>query len=141
MNFKLTPEQARNAVADALESGEYTQGRFALHNLLNDSYCCLGVACDIFCKIEEPLNRKPTDFKSRESIEGYDDCLPLKVQEWLGFTTKGGNFAELIHDKGSLVALNDRTDLGFKFIATLFRNPPKGLCLEEPLQSEPIQNG
>lgn len=33
---------------DALRSGRYKQNKFALHNVSNDSYCCLGVACDVF---------------------------------------------------------------------------------------------
>src|SRR5690242_16385148 len=34
---------------DALKSGEYTQGQFVLRSF-EDTYCCLGVLCDLYAK-------------------------------------------------------------------------------------------
>jgi hypothetical protein len=35
---------------DALRSGEYTQGKFVLRNITQDTWCCLGVLCDLYQK-------------------------------------------------------------------------------------------
>ena len=42
----MTPELKAKWCA-ALRSGDYQQGRHTLHNLKDDTYCCLGVLTDI----------------------------------------------------------------------------------------------
>ena len=43
---KLTKEEA-NQWVDALKSGDYKQGYFEFHDYKDDSYCCLGVLCNV----------------------------------------------------------------------------------------------
>lgn len=77
----------------ALRSGDYKQGRKQLSQF--DSYCCLGVACDLAIKEEIIL--------SFSGSEGHLRSYP-KVQEWIGLGSPGTNYA--------LAALNDD---GFSF--------------------------
>lgn len=46
---KLTPQQRANMTTwiEALESGQYKQGKHSLRDL-EDNYCCMGVACNLF---------------------------------------------------------------------------------------------
>ena len=37
----------KQAWVNALRSGKYRQGKRGLHNSMKDTYCCLGVLCDI----------------------------------------------------------------------------------------------
>jgi hypothetical protein len=49
--FKNTPEQAREALVEALTSSDYAQARNQLKTPENE-FCCLGVACDLFSQME-----------------------------------------------------------------------------------------
>lgn len=63
----------------ALRSGEYKQGQNFLHARSDNSWCCLGVLCD--------LHKKETgsQWLDEEYVRGgYDDMLPAEVQEWSG---------------------------------------------------------
>lgn len=42
----MTPETKTKWI-DALRSGEFQQGRYALYNNQSDTYCCLGVLCKV----------------------------------------------------------------------------------------------
>lgn len=39
--------EAKTKWLEALRSGKYTQGKSGLHNIPNDTFCCLGVLCDV----------------------------------------------------------------------------------------------
>jgi hypothetical protein len=81
----------------ALRSGGYEQGRRRLHNLdRSDSnnekhtYCCLGVACEVFNK-ENPEEAMATsvvqvagDDYFGVSYSGKASVLPARVARWLG---------------------------------------------------------
>ncbi|WP_159795746.1 hypothetical protein [Puerhibacterium puerhi] len=47
--LKLDPA-VKEEWLEALRSGKYKQARSALHDTRTDSYCCLGVLCDIAAK-------------------------------------------------------------------------------------------
>lgn len=70
---------------DALRSGEYQQGRHQLRN--DDSYCCLGVLCDLFAE-NNPEQGKWYQNQVDDSwfFETDDDrfvgSLPVGVAEW-----------------------------------------------------------
>lgn len=115
----------------ALRSQEYKQGRGSLRqNKPGDLYtfCCLGVACDLFRK-EHPENsgwKADGYFFDKDTYMGSSTSLSDSVQKWLGlkhfdgryFTTKG---------KNSLIHLNDHSKLSFKSIANTIEREPKGL--------------
>ena len=42
----------KKAWVEALRSGKYKQGRLALYDKHNESYCCLGVLCKVAGKME-----------------------------------------------------------------------------------------
>lgn len=127
MNFRHTPEEARELVAIALESGAYKQGQGCLHNSVKDTYCCLGVAIRVFMSHEEN-SISVIDYSFARPLEATFDgehaVLPSQVQEWLGFQELRGRY-----QTGYLVDDNDRNQLSFEQIAELFRNPPEGLLI------------
>lgn len=85
--------------ADALDSGNYTQGTGALtwiNDKGNEEHCCLGVACDLYNK-EHPEELSILDSESSfvggRALRSYDDSrmdLPRKVADWLGVSHKDG---------------------------------------------------
>lgn len=121
----------------ALRSGKYKQGRGTLCQVDkkgNESFCCLGVLCDLYNKDRKAKKKKgltvertPNDgwadgsLSKAEFITMYDDVdgtLPDVVAHWAKFDewnyegTFGG--ADGLHDGiRSLVSLNDGGD-GFK---------------------------
>ena len=110
--MNLTPEQARKKLVEALRSGEYTQKDRALR--VREGYCCLGVACDVYRKIEEPGEHwHPVKARGVWEFMGEAGSLPYKVMTWLGFATSGGN---LEGKYGSLVDMND-SGKSFEYIA------------------------
>jgi hypothetical protein len=65
MTVKKSVRAYRNFLLEALESGEYKQGKGRLRKT-DDSFCCIGVACDIFDKQENQqgwLNCNTTSFR------------------------------------------------------------------------------
>lgn len=68
----------------ALRSGEYKQCKRILSD--GESYCCLGVACEIARK--NGLNVHRTIVGQDETVvvfDGNTKTLPLSVSNWLGF--------------------------------------------------------
>lgn len=60
----------------ALRSGEYQQAHGQLRD--GDSYCCLGVLCDLHSKATN------TPWNGEERYLDEDDVLPIAVVEWAG---------------------------------------------------------
>ena len=68
---------------DALRSGEYGQGRRALYEGLTHTFCCLGVACDLFAK----ANPTEGHWSGNEFFANHESSrasLPRPVADWLG---------------------------------------------------------
>lgn len=101
----------------ALRSGEYKQGIVVLRNE-RDEYCCLGVACDLYCKnvkdIYDPITIK---------YGGNSSYLPAQVAKWIGLRDTLGKF-----DCGqrSLASFND-FGTTFSEIADIIESEPEGL--------------
>lgn len=96
--------EARKLWSSALRSGKYSQGT----NYLNKkgSYCCLGVACDLYNKHVAPLDIQPCPH--REDVVLYDgqgSGCPEAVKKWLDITSLGDLTEE--EDSRSLAGLND----------------------------------
>ncbi|KGM36161.1 hypothetical protein [Inquilinus limosus] len=124
VEFKHTPDQARAAWVAALRSGEYKQGKGRLRSYHAPSYCCLGVACDVFLKLEERGEWLDTVFDVSGDSAGT--ILPRSVMRWLGLTSEGGDLVEVIAASSEdddpaedLIAVNDRGIGDFNFIADL----------------------
>ncbi len=138
--MNLTPKQARAALHAALGSGDYTQTTDTLYRIDasgKSSMCCLGVACDLYMKLEgkgkwEPLdyaefapmdNTRPTPQRFFPGVEDgehgnrYD--LPGVVRDWLGFETTIGGRKE--GHKPCLANVND-TSQDYDKVAALIGN-------------------
>jgi hypothetical protein len=77
----MNPDVKAQWVA-ALRSGEYAQGREVLHSTEYDSYCCLGVLCDVAVKSGLDI---PVDHMPAATFYGEKHCtLPAGVMEWAG---------------------------------------------------------
>lgn len=135
MNY--TPEQARELVACALESGKYKQEQKMLHNYKTDKYCCLGLATHLFMlheshniKITQDSNSQKTYYN--EEYHRKSTTLLFSVQNWLGFTYPNGAYGPWLpnYTRTGLAADNDK-GMSFVEIAEKFRNPPAGLLLKE----------
>lgn len=66
-----------------LRSGEYKQGRGALH--FEDEFCCLGVLCEV--AVEQKVINKPTNGLLDDRVQYYDgesEVLPIAVRNWVG---------------------------------------------------------
>lgn len=68
----------------ALRSGEYKQGAGQLHAPATNSYCCLGVLCDL--AVKAGLDITVTTASDRDltyyNDDGYE--LPDSVKDWAG---------------------------------------------------------
>ena len=120
-----------NAWLDELRSGKYEQGAMGLRT--GDSYCCLGVACELYRQTYGKGRWKETDSGDfhfsigRERAGGF---LPVRVRDALGLDDIGGRF-----DDGSLAALNDG-GATFAEIADIIESEPPGLFVEKEASHE-----
>lgn len=69
----------------ALRSGEYKQGQGGLRNPQDDTFCCLGVLCDLAVKAE--VDVEVEGGVNWVGYDGFSGLLPNSVQEWAGLDT------------------------------------------------------
>jgi hypothetical protein len=121
-------EQVKTEWLEALESGEYPQGKLQLRQKREDDtyeYCCLGVLCDIAAK------HGIGHWNGKDDIEGiifvtnsngFEDVtiLPDAVRDWAGLDD---NVPDVIFDqkKSHLAEVNDYKNQDFKAIANIIR--------------------
>jgi hypothetical protein len=97
----MNPEIKKKWV-DALRSGKYKQGRDGLHDRLNNTFCCLGVLCDVegLESVHDPESRW-----ARYIFDNHDDRKSSVV-------TLHNSYRDKIHIMPSevckLVDMNDR---------------------------------
>ncbi len=114
----------------ALRSGKYSQGRGMLRK--EDTFCCLGVACDLYARETGAGLWKATNtYMVRSSFvlgeERANEYLPPAVQEWLGLATGQGEYDGNIEPLSH--SLSHRNDDGASFgeIADIIESQPEGL--------------
>jgi hypothetical protein len=96
---------------DALRSGEYKQGAAYLRKK-DDTYCCLGVLCDLAVKdgvaVEWSGEWTGVAYVARDNASGRrpTTALPPVVSEWAGLT-KWGDDALEPREALDLTGLND----------------------------------
>ena len=133
----MSTKEARALWVKALRSGEYKQTRGQLKN--GDTYCCLGVACDLYGKhvLKEDAWKLPKGDSYKHykegilsySFLGQGGALPFQVVKWLGLK-RSCTFGQL-KDGTTLMQMNDDPEYkeGFNGIADVIE---KGaLVLEE----------
>src|SRR3954470_6556630 len=105
---RMTDEQKQRnlAWAEALESGEYAQGRGCLYNESRDQYCCLGVACLV----------------AGVDVSGLDVLLPPKaIATYYGWEGADPVLDGIDGEPIKATLLNDVEHLSFPQIAKLIR--------------------
>jgi hypothetical protein len=88
MSLDMNPE-VRAQWCAALRSGDYQQAKRALRR--GDSYCCLGVLCDLAVRAgvlddATPARFDPDHRPGRMQYDGRSDYLPPSVQKWAGLS-------------------------------------------------------
>lgn len=74
---------------EALRSGNYTQGKFMLHNQAENTFCCLGVLCEVLEVPKRPQDKTgnlPMEYQFGDAwlIHGVpDDVLKFQVADKL----------------------------------------------------------
>jgi hypothetical protein len=112
----MTPE-LRTRWADALVSGQYTQGQKVLRDADN-CYCCLGVLTDLYLQ-DHPEAKgwelTPTDDgPGRFFCDGTSVTLPDVVRDWAGTVTSNPDVYDTDSETGEdhvhsmLSTLNDK---------------------------------
>lgn len=122
---------------EALTSGEYEQGKGYLRiqgEEGKDSFCCLGVLCDLAEKEGITTSEPPAGTENSCGDVECDVCnshkpylynsqsgaLPRRVQEWSG-VSGNGNLTKEVEGVNSLVLLNDDAGYDFNQIAEVIR--------------------
>ncbi len=133
----MNPEIKAKWVA-ALRSGEFTQGHGGLYNRETDSYCCLGVLCELAARenvvnhvrgeqpahaVMNPTSREFDFFGDHEVVFGDNPTansfvLPVQVQEWAGLAYPIGGYVPWEDDVTGLDYANDNGGT-FEVIADL----------------------
>lgn len=111
----------------ALRSGKYKKGRGALCQIDkqgNQSFCCLGVLCDMYNKEQKRNKKKGLSVQKLTKDEwmvgtlsskpsyvcSYNDCdgtLPTQVIKWAGFREKNADGVFNDATLPELITLND----------------------------------
>lgn len=110
----MTKYELRKKWVEALRSNKYRQGMGYLRT--QDSYCCLGVLCDVYGVVWE-FDREQCSWEAH----GKKSVCPFLVQQAVGMCTPEGLF-----DGGTLARMNDRGD-SFEEIADVIESEPEGL--------------
>jgi len=111
-------EEVKNKWIEALRSGDYEQGRCAMHR--GDTFCCLGVLCDVHRK-EQLESRGESDAWVEETWEenlSYyhaSTILPAEVSRWAGFNSTNPTIE--INEKTNTIATHNDTGQSFEVIA------------------------
>ncbi len=122
--YKFTKLQL--AWLDALESGEYKKATGALcrfdQKTQKSSYCCLGVACEVYNKTVPKKSRLTVEIDGYEaSYDGHNADLPDQVQTALKMIDEMGAY----DTSSSLAILNDGANWSHRKIAKFIRKNPR----------------
>lgn len=109
---------------EALEGGKYAQATGQLR--MDDGYCCLGVACDLYTHggwVGDGYRLDGVDPDYTDDSEGE---LPDEIAAAFGFKDTSGGFGMNVvyRTEESLIGLNDTQHLTFAEIATFVRQYP-----------------
>lgn len=116
---------------EALESGEYEQGRTYLHTKENgvEEYCCLGVACEV--AQANGIELKVEVENGAFYYDGSSAFLPHVVQEWVRLAFSDGSPNDDYYSTlSSLTSMNDK-GVPFREIAQYIRENYHKLATDE----------
>jgi len=105
-------EEIKKELVESLRSGRYKQTDSVLRR--ENSYCCLGVLCDISTKygIGEWVEDEYGDTMFKTSNGTRISVLPKDVLEWAGLGDKYGSEVYIEKHSLSLTTMNDE---GYSF--------------------------
>lgn len=102
MTQQLGPNQTKWLAA--LRSGQYKQGKGLLHSLPDDSYCCLGVACEVAGLPKQYL-------EDRVAYDGIEGVAPESLMQFLALHNRTGDWDRISYKElngwHELTAAND----------------------------------
>ncbi len=107
----MDPELKKKWVA-ALRSGEYKQGRNRLHRKVDNSFCCLGVLCEV-----AGYQKEEGEMGNVYHVPSFGYCYISLPNEFFGFTSK----ENVDSPRDKVMIFNDdegKQHKGFKGIAT-----------------------
>jgi len=118
--------------ANALESDEFIQARSAMSRMTKEgqSYCCLGVLCELYSRETgndgwKPIPKALPELIGQEfNFDGYTICLPEDVMVWAGLEERNPVLIPKNHYLGEshrAVEVNDNMCYTFPEIAKLVR--------------------
>lgn len=115
MRNQFTPEQEE--WLQALESGKYKQGRKWLNK--NQSFCCLGVACEVF------KERLGIEVRT-EGVAYYNEESNIAPEEIVDVLHLRGALGQSLgeEERDFLYELNDHREMSFQEIAAHIRKHP-----------------
>lgn len=120
----------------ALESGEYAQGKKVLHNETDDTYCCLGVLCDLAvrsgeveveatrsyrCSVYRDEDGRSVEIDSTMYNDAYFGSLPKVVMDWAGLDHDLGRYVDSEGSDTTLAWQNDTEGKNFDEIAQIIK--------------------
>lgn len=131
--MRIPNKERIKLLVDALRSGEFEQCTGGLHE--DGSYCCLGVACEIYRRHAGENGHWDKDdpdmfiaYHPDDGRETWDETeLPAAVRSWYGFKhcnpvlTNARDAAGKEYDDSSASVLNDNEGLDFVEIARAFK--------------------
>lgn len=114
-----TPEKLRALWVKALRSGEYEQALGRLRD--GDTFCCLGVACEVYRKAGGDLSWRGDAALTGRSHHTNGSSLPETVRDAFGLADDEGGLTLPCRDANASEYLSFLNDSGasFKRIATL----------------------
>lgn len=113
-------QEIKKVWLDALRSGQYSQGNGKLYD--GESFCCLGVLCDLHSKItgegqwtvNDDINRyyyKPAHPESWSCSE----VLPREVVQWAGLNNGNPSVGEYSCGNRTYGSIAELNDYGYTF--------------------------
>ena len=112
--------QVKEKWVNALRSGEYKQDISRLRSNDGNSFCCLGVLCDLYAKEhnedwQENENVSDDEFfiKDKFHFDGESEYLPESVVKWAELD---GNCPNVFVSSSSEMSLAEINDNGWSFV-------------------------
>ena len=103
--MRLTEAQERWLTA--LESGSYEKAHGTLR--VDDRFCCLGVACDLYDSSRWKTHRKLLGYQGADVFRG--ETLPPDVSEYYGIIGEAGDIHQHALEPGDVSAIAGRTGM------------------------------
>lgn len=106
--------EAKAAWLAALRSGQFQQGRGQLFEPGSQTYCCLGVACEVYRMATDQGHWNPVgSFQAPDGLT-HSGVLPLQVRDWFGLAE-----SDPVVAGSHMTELNDSLGKTFEEIAEL----------------------